>query len=254
MPTRRRYTLVTLRFMPLALGALCLLLAAPLYLFSSCSGGANALDHSRKMQAMETSAALAQLEALQAPEGVDAAVFASLKGALADALKARGGKAISSPPVGPKNTVNDFEIFYEEGQMRLRWHYRNNGDYDQNGVVGVADITPLAMHWNEGAFNDDTIQGVIDGNDNERVEVGDITPIAMNFGVNCTGYLLQSSATTNAADFSSIQSFAVSTGVGGERKVFMPLVDGTVGMYYRVCPYDGATVGPASNIVQFIGP
>ena len=248
MPTRRRYTLVTMRFVPLALAAFCLLLGAPLCLFNSCSSRAP------RTQPGEVKIALTELEAVQAPEGVDAAVFQSLKGALAGALQVRERKAVSSPPVGAINAVNDFEIFPEAGQMRLRWHYRNNGDYDQNGIVGVADVTPLAMHWQEGAFDDDTIQGVIDGNDNKRVEVGDITPIAMYFSVNCTGYLLQSSATTNAADFSSIQSFAVSTGVGGERKVFMPLVDGTPGMYYRVCPYDGAQVGPASNIVQFIGP
>ncbi len=138
--------------------------------------------------------------------------------------------------------------------MRLNWHYRNAGDYDQNGVVGVSDITPLAMHWQESAANTDSIQGVLDVDGSGKVDTGDITPIAMNFGVTCAGYLLQSSTTGNAADFSSIQSFAMSTAAGAERKVFMPLVDGTAGVYYRVCPFDGAQVGPASNVVRYLGP
>lgn len=232
---------------------LSILMLAVLSAMLSCAVGST-LHNLRPAGAVDIAAALAELEALQTPEGVDAAVFKSLKGVLAEALKMRTGKIASAPPTGHKNTVNDFEIFSEAGQMRLRWRYRNAGDYDQNGVVGVADITPLAMHWQEGAFNDDTIQGVLDVDGSNKVDTGDITPIAMNFGVNCTGYLLQSSTTGNAADFSSIASFAVSTAVGGERKVFMPLVDGTVGMYYRVCPYDGAQVGPPSNIVQFTGP
>ena len=55
--------------------------------------------------------ALAQLDALQAPEGVKPAVFAQLKDSLRAALIARGAdKIVSVPPSGTGNVVQDLSI------------------------------------------------------------------------------------------------------------------------------------------------
>src|SRR4030042_1779030 len=91
--------------------------------------------------------ALAQLDAYQAPEGVDPALFEMLKTKLRDALVARGvGKFVSAPP-GEGSRVIDLDLVDLEGIYTLAWHYRNEGDYDQDGIVGITDVTPIAIHF-----------------------------------------------------------------------------------------------------------
>ena len=59
----------------------------------------------------------------------------------------------------------------------LKWGYYSNGDYDQNSEVNVADLTPLAIHFMESAlpfkFQPNTIQAVIDGDDNGEINLAD---------------------------------------------------------------------------------
>jgi hypothetical protein len=200
---------------------------------------------------ISTNDALAQLDALQCPAGADPQVFAMLKAALSDALAARG-KITCAPPNGGANAVDDFTIHLEGGQLGLWWHYRNVGDYDQDGTVGVSDITPIAMHWYEVAADVNSIQGVIDGSNNSLIDIADITPIAQNFGVQCDGYLLQSRLTSND-NWNSIESYAFSVGGGMGRKLFDPVYPDSIPQYYRVVPFDGAQIGVASNSVYWGG-
>ena len=157
--------------------------------------------------------ALAQLDALETPDGVDPALFAELKDALAEALVDRSpgrrgslapqreepgwlarptrlGKFVSSPPTGNKNRIEDLACSLDDGEYALTWLYRNCGDYDQNGTVGIEDITPMAIHFGEDAApENEWIDGDLDG----RVHISDITPIAMNFGANVHHYSIQGS-------------------------------------------------------------
>ncbi len=112
----------------------------------------------------------------------------------------------------------------EEGEsVDLSWTYRNVGDYDQNGLVNVSDLTPLAQYWQKQAIYDDpAIHGglkywpsglpladggvgdtdlpaagsgadnwriaMVDGDANGLVSLSDITPIAVAFNADVGSY------------------------------------------------------------------
>jgi len=63
---------------------------------------------------------------------------------------ARVAKAVSAPPAGEANRVEDLSVADNgDGTYTLFWHYRNLGDYNQDGVVSIADVTPVAIHYGE---------------------------------------------------------------------------------------------------------
>ena len=35
------------------------------------------------------------------------------------------------------------------GSVRLRWSYKNTGDYDQNSETNISDLTPIGRHFNK---------------------------------------------------------------------------------------------------------
>jgi hypothetical protein len=141
------------------------------------------------------SQALAELDALETPEGVDAALFRELKDELAALLADRAkhdasGRIVSQAPIGDGNRPTDLTLVdMGENEYRLLWHEVNVGDYDNNGTVGIADITPIAMHYGEEATDPNSATGLIDGYEgNGTVDIADITGIAMNFGTSIAGY------------------------------------------------------------------
>ena len=52
--------------------------------------------------------------------------------------------------------------YYDPGD--LTWRYVNDGDYNQDGIVTVGDITPLAIHYGHIVGTDDYDE-VIDEDD-----------------------------------------------------------------------------------------
>ena len=93
--------------------------------------------------------------------------------------------------------------------INLSWSFRHPGDYDLNGVVDIADITPLGQYFNstvqytristrEGhaTVPDDSVAdpalnrrlAQIDGDGNGLLNLADLTPIAANFGDRLDGY------------------------------------------------------------------
>ncbi len=109
---------------------------------------------------------------MQCPEGVNEELWWELKEALEEALQtelteSRPGsparllaspeeqdghsmlcpyKWVSIAPTGGDNRVTDLTLTdHYDGTNTLEWRYRNLGDYDQNGAVGISDITPLAQ-------------------------------------------------------------------------------------------------------------
>jgi len=130
----------------------------------------------------DPSSALTQLEKLPCPEGVDVILWDELKEALKEAL----AKAASMPPTGVTNHIDDLACsLNDDGVYALSWLYRNCGDYDQNGAVGIEDITPIAIHFGEDTAPENEW---IDGDSDGRVHISDITPIAMYFGANVHHY------------------------------------------------------------------
>ena len=222
--------------------------------------------------------ALAEIEVLEAPEGVDEAVFSQLKEALAEALLAQwstgetpviqgngetagtrsppysgGIKLISSPPDGSSNIVNDLTVRPDGEDYLLQWHYRNVGDYNQDGIVSVMDITPLAVHFNE-ETNDNN--EVVDGNVDGVINIMDITPLAAHFFSDLARYSIQTSP-SQTGTFTEIDSapFSVAVAEGSRRLRFsVPLPEGASG-FVRVVPMDGTeNPGIPSNVVAVTVP
>jgi PKD repeat protein len=205
--------------------------------------------------------------ALPAPEGVDAGVWALLTDELDRVLAETGaGKRPSAVPSGAAGQV---EIAYDPETATLSWLYQCSGDYDQNGIVGVTDLTPLGVHFGEvspaGAgepFPEDSLGSVIDGNSDGLIGISDVTPIGQNFGARVAGYHVYLSDDPedyplNPADgngpgtlLSTLLDFSTALGDTGERKRFEYALPGDAepGVYW-VRPTDGGSDGWASNAV-----
>ncbi|MCD6282469.1 PQQ-binding-like beta-propeller repeat protein [bacterium] len=185
--------------------------------------------------------ALAELDALACPEGVDAALWTELKDAFADTLAARGeAKTVSTPPTGEANRVNDLAITDNgDGTYTLSWHYRNLGDYDQNGIVGISDITPLAQHFGETVPEDDlsrtSIQAVIDGSGNGVVDIADITAIAANYLSEFSEYVVERSFAA-PAQYAKVGALTLADATSDGAKRFSHIIPFARRMLFRVAP------------------
>jgi hypothetical protein len=129
--------------------------------------------------------AVGEIEGYPVPDGVDPAVFDSLKAELVrqlEELSQGTGRIIAAAPTGQNGRVTDLAVDPISGNAS--WTYVNTGDYDANGEVGVADITPIALNFQADADDgqgDDAKESWVDGDGNGEVGVSDITPIALNF-------------------------------------------------------------------------
>lgn len=79
-----------------------------------------------------------------------------------------------------------------EAVATLSWRERLTGDYDVNGTVTIADITPLGINLNktydkENPDADPKVE-IADGDVNGAITVADITPIGQNFETRIIGY------------------------------------------------------------------
>ncbi len=193
---------------------------------------------------------LAELEAMPTPNGVDAAVFQQLKDELAAQLESfQSAKAASAPPSGEGNRVNDLVAFDNgDGTADVLWHYRNIGDYDQNGTVGISDITPIAMHFGEEVSTGDlSLLAVVDGDGNGTIGISDITPIAQHFGAQCTGFVIESSSSEEGPFTPEDTATLPSASATGRLQCSfaLPL---SPGQWVHVVPVDSTnTQGLASN-------
>ena len=212
---------------------------------------------------------------MECPDGVDAELFAELKDALVEALLESGSgglqattsliarpgdrasvRVVSTPPTGMDNRVNDLAFIDNgDGTYTLSWHYRNLGDYDQNGTVAVEDIIPLAEHFGEEVPNSDenSLQAVIDGSGNGVVDIADITAIAINLNVDIAGYSVEGSDSATGP-FSLLQE--VSLGASGDsgRLELSFHLNGLSWDYYRVAPHDSEGVAGIPGYVASLAP
>jgi hypothetical protein len=200
---------------------------------------------------------LAQLQSLPVPNGADPAVFQMLKDELARQLSQNGWKSASTPPdpAKPGNAMNDLTLALSGSDWQLTWSYRSIGDYDQDGNVGVSDVTPLAMHYNHVVTDaTDPLDPIIDGDGNGVIGVSDITPLAQNFGCRVAGYAVEEMP-NGSADWSALDQVLVDTGTGTGRKQFAYTLTAPADLSsFRVRPYDNATpaaFGVESNAVRF---
>ena len=68
----------------------------------------------------------------------------------------------------------------DEG-WHVSWEARIPGDYNRDGKVSIADITPIAMRYGEEVADDPYLR-VIDGAINDVIDIADLTKIAEFYG------------------------------------------------------------------------
>jgi PKD repeat protein len=120
------------------------------------------------------------------PAGVDDGLFSMLAGRLLSELEAfevgrsKSQAVIASPPLMLQVSDNG------DGTADFSWRYHHPGDYNLDGEVGVADITPIALNYLQSVTdgNRDNVQRFIDGDLSGEIGVSDVTPIAINFQSN----------------------------------------------------------------------
>jgi len=194
--------------------------------------------------------ALAEVDALACPEGVDVALWGQLRNALKEALN----KTASTPPTGNSNQVDDLAIADNgDGTFTLTWHYRNLGDYDQDGRVALEDIYPLAQHFGESVPESDaernSIQAVIDGSGSGKVDIADITPIAQHYQTTVQRYAIEGAEAQNGP-WSAVGEVAQDTGSGDGRLEYAETIQSPAALWHRVVPYDAeGNPGEPSNAV-----
>ncbi len=115
----------------------------------------------------------------------------ALLGATAESkLRLQGRRFVSKPPTGSENRVDDLALVdFDAVSATFAFNYKNVGDYNEDGIVNIADITPLAEHFFQRIGDDPEVE-VIDGDGNGQVGISDITPVAQNFFTTCAGYQL----------------------------------------------------------------
>ncbi|MCB1186140.1 hypothetical protein KDL29_03145 [bacterium] len=128
-------------------------------------------------------------------------------------------RSVASAPQGSGNAVFNLTAEPDDpdgpgGQpplsVELSWTARIVGDYDQNGEVGIADITPLGQFFKQSVAYDDPLDhdgisfwpagdplgdgkanwrsAAVDGDANGEINAADITPIAIHFGERIDGF------------------------------------------------------------------
>jgi len=165
-------------------------------------------------------------------------------------------KVVSAPPKGQENKVLDLRVFQRgKGNLVLTWSYRNQGDYNQDGIADVADIAVLAEHLfhrspASGTNPSDILDEVIDTNGDGQVEIGDVAVLSEHLFNEVDRYLVMSSDSSNGR-FDEVGSVAFSESWGAGRKRFRTTFELTPGKWYKVVPVDRAgETGAPSNAVQ----
>jgi len=169
---------------------------------------------------------------------------------------APGTKLVSTPPT---SAASQALLGWESETGTLSWGYYNQGDYDQNSEVNIADLTPLGQNFQAtGPFDPDSALSVIDGDANGELNIADLTPIGNNFGNMVAEYRVYEStempshtaSKAASADVLETVPFGDATGDPvADRLQFSYIVDPVdPEMYYWVVPTDGDTEGTPSTL------
>jgi hypothetical protein len=175
------------------------------------NGRHNALGGNSIPQASapDTSVQVAEVLATPAPEGVDEALWNMLRDELVRELGERQASQTADEEL-PEWGQNYFscQSCYVEGSRRVTW---NNtffrGDGSQDGIVNVADLVPLAMHFGE-ATQTIPAAGVADYNQDGAVGITDVSVLAMNFGKTCSNFKVEISVVSRRTDYSTSTTFS----------------------------------------------
>jgi hypothetical protein len=110
-------------------------------------------------------------------------------------VRQASGVPVSDLAIAPASALAG--PIYAGAELLVTVDYTNPGDYDQNGEVGISDLTPLGLHFGEVGpfegspalfgFSTYPVQTVIDGDGNGEINLADITQIGANFGNDVLG-------------------------------------------------------------------
>lgn len=201
---------------------------------------------------------LKQLDALPIPAGVEAQQWVMLKVELRRLLTQGKSKFSSQAPLSSRSKVDDLTVTPSGGgNAEFHWTYRSEGDFNQNGLAGLDDLTPIGVHFGKDTTAADwNAAQVADGNRNGRIELGDLVSLGANFSFRVVGYHVQHSASGDpggAWDTVADALFANSSITPGPWRTFSTQLAITGPGFYRVAPYDSAGEGVTGNIVYYSG-
>lgn len=229
---------------------LCLLLFTLLLAQASCGGS------------KPTGSLALSISAGGGQQDIDPGLLERLSAELERAMLEHGSlKRVATAPTSELSQVTDFQVSSVTGEgTTYSWTYRNQGDFDQNGEVNLADITPIALKFGMALGQAGWVAAQpVDGDGNGEINLSDITPLAMNFNNVVQGYLLLVSATPEDPEsWTILVSVPFSAGVmpeeGGYLQFSILVADPPVGSYLQVSPYYGdpeasPEIGSAGNEV-----
>jgi hypothetical protein len=166
-------------------------------------------------------------------------------------------RAASLAPVSAASAAN---LSYDSANQTLRWGYYHQGDYDQNSVTTISDLTPMATRLQKfGPFDPDSLDAVVNGDGNAQINIADLTPIGVNFGRRVEKYNVYAGSpadipagpgdASTIAPLGSVPYDAKETGAGRHYFSFQ-LTAPDPQLFYWVRPADGDHEGTPSNSVQ----
>jgi PKD repeat protein len=177
--------------------ALCAAVALALIAFAALACGQSRTSFTRKLAAqpafVNMDEAFAELDALAAPAGVDAGLFAQLKSSFKGRLTARG-KIVLTPSA---YAINDLDLIPGTGGAMPRITWSSDffvGDGNIDGAVAISDITPIAMWFNASVASSPGAR-VADYNRDGTVGISDLTPLAMTFGQRAADFVIETGPT-----------------------------------------------------------
>ena len=190
-----------------------------------------------------------RIDAAPTPPGTSAAAFAQLKAELKRLLAARDAdKFAAAPPAQDYNAVTDLLLAGSASEgWHLSWTYRNVGDYNQDGLVGISDLTPIGQYFGASAGSSAWQAGrLADGDGNGEINIADITPIGSNFFSYCTAYNVYGSDTAQGP-WTLVGSLPLPAALPGSPLTLMYALPGLDYALYHVQPVDatGATGEPS---------
>lgn len=103
-------------------------------------------------------------------------------------------RGVSEVASSARARARNLELSQNGDHWVLSWDYTNPGDANQDGEVGIGDLTPIGAHFLQKVSNtwDDPLRNV-DGDSNGEINAGDITPIGQNYYSEIFAYQIEMS-------------------------------------------------------------
>ena len=158
-------------------------------------------------------------------------------------------------------------LTWDANAQSLNWRYANLGDYNQDGVVGVTDLTPLALKFGQAAgaaqFPADSLESQVDGDLSGTLDASDIKLIVDNWGrsvqsgynvyasLHCEDYPVYDQAPSTVAPVANVPLAATLTSPADARLKFGYQVSNPMeGVLYWVRPVsDDGEEGISSDLL-----